>query len=298
MASPGLPESITAGVTTGHVGDHEDLHVINNHFDMAALPTTKGDLLVYQDGLLKRLPVGTNGQALTADSGETAGVVWADVIADVGTTKGDLAVFDGTDWVRVGVGSNDHVLTADNVESAGVKWAAAAGGGGGDLSLIEEITLGVDGTFTFDAIPATFSDLRITGSLRSDRASGVGDNVRMRVGATTADSGTNYHWGQRGDTDASGFSDTAWSVSVSKSSVSADNIALPIDILLPGYLDTTFGRQFSSTGVLVDNSSSAIGWVFAGVWDNVADAIDIIELFPQTGTNFVAGSNLRLYGVG
>ena len=77
MASPGLPEDITAGVTTGHVTDHEKIHDLLNEFDSAAQAQATGDLLVFQDGLIKRLPVGSDGQVLTADSGETAGVKWA-----------------------------------------------------------------------------------------------------------------------------------------------------------------------------------------------------------------------------
>src|SRR5690606_5605121 len=74
MASPGLPESITAGVTTGHVTDHEKIHDLLNEFDSAAQAQATGDLLVFQDGLIKRLPVGSDGQVLTADSTRGAGV--------------------------------------------------------------------------------------------------------------------------------------------------------------------------------------------------------------------------------
>lgn len=76
MASPGLPEHITAGVTTGHVTDHEKIHDLLNEFDSAAQAQATGDLLVFQDGLIKRLPVGSDGQVLTADSTQGAGVAW------------------------------------------------------------------------------------------------------------------------------------------------------------------------------------------------------------------------------
>src|SRR5690606_30177440 len=70
MASPGLPEDITAGVTTGHVTDHEKIHDLLNEFDAAAQAQATGDLLVFQDGLIKRLPRGTPGQVLAvAESG-------------------------------------------------------------------------------------------------------------------------------------------------------------------------------------------------------------------------------------
>lgn len=93
MASPGLPEHITAGVTTGHVTDHEKIHDLLNEFDSAAQAQATGDLLVFQDGLIKRLPVGSDGQVLTADSTQGAGVAWK-TPSGGGGGAGDII----TDW--------------------------------------------------------------------------------------------------------------------------------------------------------------------------------------------------------
>ncbi len=115
--------------------------------------TTKGDLLSH-DGLrdMGRLPVGSDKDILTADSGESLGLNWKDpATIDLddfngplaigkggtgqtaqaaafdalapGTTKGDVLVHGASDHERLGIGSNDEVLTADSGESTGVKWA-------------------------------------------------------------------------------------------------------------------------------------------------------------------------------
>ncbi len=63
--------------------------------------TTKGDLFTYST-LAARLPVGTNGQFLKADSGEATGLKWdspagaGDVVGPSSATDNALARFDGT----------------------------------------------------------------------------------------------------------------------------------------------------------------------------------------------------------
>lgn len=57
--------------------------------------TTKGDLYVYNGTTLVRLPVGTDGHVLKADSGESAGVGWA---AEIGGGGG--AAFSGASLTK------------------------------------------------------------------------------------------------------------------------------------------------------------------------------------------------------
>lgn len=94
MAGPSLPESITAGVTTGHVTDHEKIHDLLNELDTTDQASTKGDLLVVSGGTVKRLPVGTDDQVLTADAAEAAGVKWAIPSGGGGGGGGDSFLAD------------------------------------------------------------------------------------------------------------------------------------------------------------------------------------------------------------
>lgn len=93
--------------------------------DEGLMLTTKGDIHSF-DVEDKRLPVGLNGQILTADSLQALGVKWAAPAVGFNlTTKGDIHTFD-TDQNRLAVGTNGQVLTADSVQPLGIKWADPA----------------------------------------------------------------------------------------------------------------------------------------------------------------------------
>jgi hypothetical protein len=123
--------------------------------------TTKGDLMVRNGSAVVRLPVGANGQVLTADSAQALGVKWAapapggvssvygrsgavvaqagdytvaqvtGALADPTTTKADLLVRSASAVARLGIGTDGQVLTADSTQTLGVRWATPSGGGGG-----------------------------------------------------------------------------------------------------------------------------------------------------------------------
>jgi hypothetical protein len=86
----------------------------------------KGDLIAGTAAdTAARVPVGTNGQVLVADSTAAAGVAWSSAAASSPlTTKGDLYGFSTVN-ARVPVGTNGQVLTADSTAATGVAWTAA-----------------------------------------------------------------------------------------------------------------------------------------------------------------------------
>jgi hypothetical protein len=121
----------------------------------------KGDLISASAASTPiRLPVGTTGQVLKANSATTSGLEWATAAADIEgvtagtgltgggtsgtvtlaldsaaviaptivTTKGDLIVATGNGTVvRQGVGTDGQYLQADSAQADGVKWASLAG---------------------------------------------------------------------------------------------------------------------------------------------------------------------------
>lgn len=99
----------------------------------AQIPKTivdaKGDLIAATAAdVVARVPVGTNGQVLTADSTASAGLAWTTPSSSPLTTKGDLFTYSTTN-ARLGVGANGQYLVADSTAATGLKWQTLSVGG-------------------------------------------------------------------------------------------------------------------------------------------------------------------------
>jgi hypothetical protein len=91
--------------------------------------TTKGDIIARNASANVRLPVGTNGQVLTADSTQATGLKYSTLVSPL-TTKGDLFTRTSTVDARLGVGSDGQVLVADSTQTTGLKYVTVTGGVG------------------------------------------------------------------------------------------------------------------------------------------------------------------------
>ena len=88
--------------------------------------TTKGDISSFSTAVA-RLPVGTDGKLLQANSAEATGLKWVNTAGSSPlTTKGDLWGYSTAD-ARQAVGTDGYVLSSDSAEATGLKWIAAVG---------------------------------------------------------------------------------------------------------------------------------------------------------------------------
>lgn len=93
--------------------------------EMASTLTTKGDLLAHGASTFVRVGVGSNGQALLADSSTASGLAWGSVVAQsLVDAKGDLLAGTADNTVgRLVVGGDGTFLVAASGETTGLKWA-------------------------------------------------------------------------------------------------------------------------------------------------------------------------------
>ncbi len=139
---PGAPDATSSvkGILrlTGDLAGTADAPTVPALADKVSLSSfgAKGDLLA-GGGLFfaGTLPVGPNGQVLTADSAQSFGVKWAPAASGgipptLVDAKGDLIVGSANDAVsRLPVGTDGQVLTADAASPLGMKYTTPAAGG-------------------------------------------------------------------------------------------------------------------------------------------------------------------------
>jgi len=91
--------------------------------------TTKGDVAGF-DTASARIPVGSNGQVLTADSAEALGLKWAAPAATPTTTEGDIIQRGASADERLAIGTANQILAVNSGATALEYVTPAAAGGG------------------------------------------------------------------------------------------------------------------------------------------------------------------------
>jgi hypothetical protein len=116
--------SHTTGATIQHVLTGEDLDFFGSQSPTGYI-TAKGDLLAgTAANAIARRSVGSDDQALVADSTTATGLSYKGVVLSSSFAKGSIAVGTGSGTYAVqAVGTNGQVLTADSTQADGVIWA-------------------------------------------------------------------------------------------------------------------------------------------------------------------------------
>ena len=164
-------------------------------------------------------------------------------------------------------------------------------------TLIKGETIGSSAaSYTFTAIPSTFTDLVVKGSVRSDIAD-TDRELQLWINGSTA---LNYSYTRLTGTGAAAASSRASNNDYINGykgvsgSTSTSNTFADFEIYIPNYAGST-NKPLSIFGANENNTTTAYIYTLAGL-RSVTDAITSISMRPQT-SNFVSGSSFYLYGI-
>lgn len=197
----------------------------------------------------------------------------------------------------------DHPGHHNDLADAVNKIEANAG-----LVFIAESVLGAGAaSVSFSSIPQRYRDLLIVGEVRTNRAA-ESDGVLMQVGAGAVDSGGNYATllvysgaitGANQNAVVATNLPTATSFQcgvVAGDSADAGCFG-SVEIHLLGYANAAHHRsQTARSGLYSGTTQVILNADASGRWVNAADAVDIVTLLPETGTEFMAGTRFTLLG--
>jgi len=173
----------------------------------------------------------------------------------------------------------------------------------GRYYLMGSVTVGSGGasSIEFTDIPPIYKHLQVRGLLRSTTASSGLDDVRLRLGNSSIDTGNNYaaHQleGNGSSTQATGYASVSFNGRITyaprASATATVWAAIVFDILdYANTSKTTTVRSFA--GVDLNGSGSVV--LSSTLWNNTS-AITNVQLFPEAN-NFAQHSTLALYGIG
>lgn len=193
----------------------------------------------------------------------------------------------------------DGAYTKDD---AGTEVALGSGG----LTLINSTVLGSDqASVSFSSIPSGYAGLMLKAFGDTD-GSGETRTIRLQVGNTSIDTGTNYGTLQFDDkvdtvdavseTQAGDYTGSTFVVVGSWPGAGATGSTpmgqLHLEII--GYANTTWSKLVTAHSTHL-NDVSFDRRASAGIWRSTS-AIDTIQLVPSAG-NFLTGSGFYLYGL-
>jgi hypothetical protein len=158
-------------------------------------------------------------------------------------------------------------------------------------TLISSVTVGSGGAASMDftSIPATYTDLLISTSLRINAAGGY---INISFNSNTTGYTNRYIQGN-GSTATSSNNAGRFADIPDYSSDTASTFSNG-QIYIPNYTSSN-NKSYSSDVIEENNATQAYMYLIAGLWSNTS-AITSIGLSPSSG-NFVQYSTAYLYGI-
>ena len=163
------------------------------------------------------------------------------------------------------------------------------------------VTVGAGGAASIDftSIPATYTDLLIKLSVRSDQAASNGQDIYVQF---NGDTGSNYSFrrlygtGSAAASDSASASATAGRVGRATSATSTASTFASNNIYIPNYAGSA-AKSISIDGVEENNATASIMVLNAALWSGTAAITSVKIQCLAASTNFVQYSTASLYGI-
>jgi len=165
-----------------------------------------------------------------------------------------------------------------------------------NLKKIDKVTVGAGGaaSIEFTNIPATYTDLCVLLSARSNRAADS-DPVNLEFNGSTTNDTSRYIEGD-GSSISSGTAGGSQTeiarIPAANATASTFGNAL---IYVPNYASSNIKSSYGEA-VTENNGTTAFAKIGVGLWSDSA-VITSVKLISQTGNNFVQYSSATLYGI-
>lgn len=170
------------------------------------------------------------------------------------------------------------------------------------LYLIETKTLSSsNNTISFTGIPATYSHLILTGTLKGDNAAS-GASIAIRL---NGDSASNYSYRtvlQYNTTNIytpySSASDSFMYIGTATAATAGTNMWGPFNVLIGDYAGPLFKSAYSISGDLTaSNASEKQAMITGNLWKSTS-AINRVDVIHASSGSWISGSTISLYGLG
>jgi hypothetical protein len=213
-----------------------------------------------------------------------------------------------------------HTWSAGDLTTAALHYAMGSGSGvhglpasawsGNAAAVINETTLATSASnvITWSGIPATYEHLLIVCQARLTETTALADDITLNF---NGDAGAHYSQLTVSATNTSGSlvgpaASTAFAVSgIPAFRVNASQGGAPVNAgggfaWVPNYAAGAFNKSvYSMSGAGNGTSSMVDGRLRWGFWNPAAQAaVTAVTLTAPAGSNFLAGSNFALYGIG
>ena len=161
-------------------------------------------------------------------------------------------------------------------------------------TLIASSTVGSGGAanIEFTSIPATYTDLLLSLSIRTNRAGAVGSYFYLSFNGSTSNFSARFLGGD-GSSASSGTQARLGGIEANASATSstfANN-----QIYIPNYTSSNY-KSYSTDGVVENNATEGFDYLIAGLWSDTS-AITSITITPETSGSYVQYSTAYLYGI-